>query len=111
MPAPGVEPSAWRLSKIAFPSQPKPSFSRRGLQRRDRMSGNPAVDLNVALIAVSGVVYTGAVALIVHYFTNRARDQELFQSALGFITGQTQNRSVGISLLRSYAREHKEKEG
>lgn len=49
-----------------------------------------------ALLALIGV-------LAANYFTKRSKDQELFLSALNFLTGHTQKRSVGIAIITDYA--------
>jgi hypothetical protein len=67
--------------------------------------GNSAV--LAAVIAALGAVTAAGLALIsalvVNAITKRMKDRELFQHALQHLTGQTQNRSVGIAIIKDYA--------
>jgi hypothetical protein len=56
--------------------------------------------LGAAIVAVCGVAMTNII-------TRRTKERELLISALQFLTGGTQRRSVGIAMLRKYALENK----
>jgi hypothetical protein len=65
-------------------------------------------------VAAAGAVLAALLALmsalVVNWITKRTKDKELFQSALEFLTGGTQKRSVGISIIRNYAEQHSKRD-
>jgi hypothetical protein len=74
-----------------------------------------------AAIGAAGVVFAAFLALItaliVNTITKRMKDRELFQkdrelfqNALQHLTGKTQNRSVGIAIIKNYAEKNNMKD-
>jgi hypothetical protein len=89
-------------------------------RREEKEVGGPArawalhgsdVQITVAWIAavavVAGAFLALVSALIVNAITKRLKERELFQSALAFLDGGTQKRSIGIAIIKKYADDHR----